>query len=71
VVEHGRTGLLVDFFDLEEMANCIAGVLAEPAAYRPLGEAARQQVIRRFDLRSVCLPEQLALVDQLINADKH
>jgi hypothetical protein len=28
-------------------------------------------VIRRFDLRSVCLPQQLALVDQLINADKH
>lgn len=71
VIEHGRTGLLVDFFDLEAMANCIAGVLAEPAAYRPLGEAARQRVIRRFDLRSVCLPQQLALVDQLINADKH
>ncbi len=71
VIEHGRTGLLVDFFDLEAMANCIAGVLAEPAAYLPLGEAARQQVIKRFDLRSVCLPQQLALVDQLINADKH
>ncbi len=63
VIEHGRNGLLVDFFSPDAVAAAVIGALADPAAMAPLRAAARQTVIRRYDLRSVCLPQHLALVD--------
>ncbi len=66
VIRHGENGLLVDFFDGEALARQVAAVLADPAAYQPLRPAARATVVERFDLQRVCLPQQLALVDQLL-----
>jgi len=65
VIEHGVNGLLVDFFGGEELAMCINSVLADRAAHRPLAEAARQTVTSHYDLNSVCLPQQIALVGQV------
>jgi glycosyltransferase involved in cell wall biosynthesis len=65
VIEHGRTGLLVDFFSPEALAHQMAAVLADPAAHRPLGLEARRTVVEHFDLHGVCLPRQLALLDWL------
>ena len=64
VIEHGRNGLLVDFFDTQALASQVVAVLQNPAQYRALGVAARQSVIARYDLRSVCLPQLLALILQ-------
>lgn len=63
VIEHGRNGLLVDFFSPAALAAAVVGALADPAAMAPLRAAARQTVIRRYDLRSVCLPQHLTLMD--------
>jgi glycosyltransferase involved in cell wall biosynthesis len=65
VVTHGETGLLVPFFDPPAIARGVLGVLADPAAHAPLAEAARRRIIERYDLRSVCLPRQLDLVERL------
>jgi len=65
VIEPGANGLLVDFFDGEALAQTIAAVLADPERYRPLRQQARRTVVERFDLRSVCLPAQLELVQTL------
>lgn len=65
VIRDGNNGLLVDYFDGEALAQRIAAVLADPAEHRPLGEAARQTVIQHYDLSTVCLPQQLSLVDRL------
>jgi len=64
VIRHGRNGLLVDFFDGEGLAERIAAVLADPAAYRPLGQQGRADVVAGYDLRTVCLPQWLELVDR-------
>jgi glycosyltransferase involved in cell wall biosynthesis len=69
VIRDGDTGLLVDFFDGEAMARRIASVLAEPERYRPLGIAARQAVVRGFDLHSVCLPQQRSLIRRMTCKD--
>ncbi|MFM9111605.1 MAG: glycosyltransferase [Prochlorococcaceae cyanobacterium] len=66
VLDHGVNGLLVDFFDHEALARQVAEVLAEPARFQPLAEAARRTVVDRYDLRSRSLPALLALVDQLL-----
>ncbi|WP_135465673.1 glycosyltransferase family 4 protein [Crenalkalicoccus roseus] len=63
VIEHGRNGLLVDFFSSAELAGAVARALAEPAAMAPLRRAARRTAEERFDLHRVCLPRQLALLD--------
>ena len=69
VIEDGVNGLLVDYFDGDALAAAIAAVLADPPAHRPLGEAARALARERYDLRSVCLPAQLALVDRLARGE--
>ena len=62
VIEHEQNGLLVDFFDTEQLVERIAGVLENPADYEAIRHCARQTIIERFDLNSICLP---AMVDYL------
>lgn len=65
VIRDGENGLLVDFFDVEGLAQRVAAVLANPHAHQSMGEAARRDVVTRFDLKNICLPMQLALMDSL------
>ena len=65
VISHGVNGLLVDFFSHEALAERMAEVLADPAAYRALALEGRRTVQQHFDLHGICLPRQLALVDWL------
>lgn len=62
VIEHGRNGLLTDFFDLEALARGMADALARGPAMRPLREAARDSIVKGYDLKSHCLPRQLELL---------
>jgi len=66
VVEHGHNGLLVNFFDREALVETVQQVLSRPDAFAPLRAAARQTIIDRYDLTSICLPAQMALVDTLL-----
>ncbi|MFC7691380.1 glycosyltransferase [Paeniroseomonas aquatica] len=63
VIEHGRNGLLVDFFSPEALAETVVRALADPAAHAPLRAAARRTAVERYDLNAVCLPQHLALID--------
>ncbi|MBC7157883.1 MAG: glycosyltransferase [Rhodobacteraceae bacterium] len=62
-IEHGRTGRLVDFFDVEGWAAALIEGLAEPGRFAPLGEAARAHVVAHYDLKSRCLPAMLRFVE--------
>ena len=66
VIESGRNGVMVDFFDQSALVEAIAQLVEQPEAARKLGEQARRDVAARFDLNSVCLPQQLKLVNSLI-----
>lgn len=65
VIEDGRTGVLTDFFDRAAMVEKLSALLDDPERRRALGAAARQDVIARYDLESVCLPRLLDWVDHL------
>jgi glycosyltransferase involved in cell wall biosynthesis len=72
VIRHGHNGLLVDFFDRQGLCDRIDAVLDHPDRMQALRDNARQTVLDRYDLRTVALPRQLALIDALINgADPH
>ena len=64
VIEHGRNGLLVDFFDHQALADTMAEALTRQQELQPLRQAARQTVVDRYDLRRVCLPDMLKFVEQ-------
>ena len=55
VLEHGVTGLLVDPADPDAMARKALAVLGDPAAHRPMGEAAAALVRARYS-QDACLP---------------
>ena len=62
VIEHGRNGLLVDFFSPSALAAAIAELLHDRPLAQRLGEAARTTVLQHFNLAS-CVQRQLALMD--------
>lgn len=62
VISHGQNGILCDFFDIKDIADAVVDALAHPDRYRPLRAAGRQTIVERFDLRRVCLPAWLALL---------
>jgi glycosyltransferase involved in cell wall biosynthesis len=64
-VRDGENGLLFDFFERDQLADTVARALAEPDAMRPLRERARADVVARYDLHTVCLPQHLALAQQI------
>lgn len=63
VIEHGRNGLLADFFDTDRMVELACAVLDDPAAHRPLADAGIETVRSRYSL-DVCLPQLVRLFEQ-------
>jgi glycosyltransferase involved in cell wall biosynthesis len=64
-IQHDDTGRLVDFFDAQALAEAVGGLLADSPARRRLGQQAREFAQAHFDLQRVCLPRQLAWVQEL------
>jgi glycosyltransferase involved in cell wall biosynthesis len=65
VIQDGVNGRLVDFFDVPGWSVALTDALARPEAYIAMREAARRMAHERYDLRSVCLPKQVALLTRL------
>jgi glycosyltransferase involved in cell wall biosynthesis len=65
-ITHEKTGLLVDFFKPEALAQQVADVLESPQAYANLGPAARAHVIQKYDFLTHCLPEHIARINSLL-----
>jgi len=63
MIEHGKNGLLIDFFDLDGMVNLAAKVLDAPEEYKPLGEAGAAMIREKYSLE-VCLPRMLQLYEE-------
>jgi glycosyltransferase involved in cell wall biosynthesis len=55
VIEPGVSGLVEPLFDVDRLTETALRVLDDPAAHRPLGEAARQRVEEKYSLE-VCVP---------------
>ncbi|OYU19711.1 MAG: glycosyl transferase family 1 [Rhodobacteraceae bacterium PARR1] len=63
VIRHGENGLLVDFFDVAAWSRTLTEALAHPERFTALRQAARQTVLDRYDLKSVCLPRTVDWVE--------
>jgi glycosyltransferase involved in cell wall biosynthesis len=67
VMRDGDNGFLVDFFDFHALANRVVEGLAgkDGIESQRIKAAARQTVLDRYDLNTVCLPAYLALLRRL------
>jgi glycosyltransferase involved in cell wall biosynthesis len=66
VVEHGRNGLLVDFFDTAQLAATVTEALESPERMTPIRRRARETIMERYDLTTIGLPGYLRLIEELI-----
>jgi glycosyltransferase involved in cell wall biosynthesis len=66
----GETGLLADFFSPENLAQQVIRLLEDPVLRKQLGENARQFAVTHYDLKKICLPEMLNLIEN-IGSDKN
>jgi glycosyltransferase involved in cell wall biosynthesis len=55
-------GILVPFFDIDQLAERVIEVLATPRRFHSLRVEARRTAVERYDVERVCLPEMLSLI---------
>lgn len=65
VIRHGENGWLVNFFDHQALAATLAQALEQREKLAPIRAAARQTIVDNFDLKTRCLPQQVALLQGL------
>ena len=64
-IKHNDTGRLVNFFDVAGLADEVCQLLDDPVSRQRLGANARAFAQANYDLKTVCLPRQLAWVNRL------
>ena len=66
VIRQDQTGRLVDFFDVNAWVRETCRLLDDPQARETLGKNARACAQSHYDLNTICLPQQLRWVHQLL-----
>lgn len=66
VIHDGENGLLVDFFDTRRIADRIDEVLDHPDRMAELRRRARQTILERYDIETICVPQMERVLADLI-----
>lgn len=65
VIRDGENGFLVDFFSPAEISERVVAALeAGRNGHAEIRQNARRTIVEKYDLKSICLPAQLALLDK-------
>jgi glycosyltransferase involved in cell wall biosynthesis len=64
-VQDRVNGLLVDFLSPKDVADRVEEALTNQKKLQPIRQAARRTIIERYDLRTICLPQLVALIETL------
>ena len=65
-IRHDETGRLVNFFDPQALTEEVCYLLDNPEKRATLGANARAFAQATYDLKTICLPKQLAWVESLL-----
>jgi glycosyltransferase involved in cell wall biosynthesis len=63
-----KSGRLVNFFDTAAISDAVCELLDQPEKRAEFGRQARAFAQATYDLKTVCLPRQLAWVDGLLKS---
>lgn len=64
VIQHEVNGLLVDFFDIEMLVRTMRFACERRRNLEETAARGRSTIVERFDLRRICLPQQIHLVER-------
>jgi glycosyltransferase involved in cell wall biosynthesis len=68
VIRDGENGFFVDIFSPSEIAERVITTLeAGNGGFAEIRQNARQTIVEKYDLKSICLPAQLALLEKAIS----
>ena len=62
VIQDKITGLLVDFFSPDDLANSVEKVINNPRDYKSMGSNARSLVLEKYSLEK-CVPQHLSFIN--------
>jgi len=65
VIRDNETGRVFDFFDAHGLADQVCELLEDEAKRSVLGKEARKFARSTYDLRTICLPEQISWVEDI------
>jgi glycosyltransferase involved in cell wall biosynthesis len=63
VIEHGKNGLLVDFFNPDEIAEAVVRAIEHPNDMKVLRQKAREFVVENYDYNSISFPKLRKLIE--------
>lgn len=66
VIESGKNGLLVDFFDVGALSKALIDACRHPERFAAMRKEARRFVVEHYDQRRICLPAWLKVIDELL-----
>jgi glycosyltransferase involved in cell wall biosynthesis len=66
VIEPGVNGLVEPLFDVDRLAETALRVLDDPAAFSPLGLAARRTIDERYSVET-CIPPLADFFERIAN----
>ncbi|MED5437467.1 MAG: glycosyltransferase, partial [Pseudomonadota bacterium] len=66
VIKDKVNGLLVDFHDHKALAEKVDLVLKNQDDFIKIRKKARETIVKGYDLKTVCLPKQVNLVESLL-----
>jgi glycosyltransferase involved in cell wall biosynthesis len=70
LIEHGRNGLLVNFFSPTELADTVSMALGERRGFAQLCSRARETVLEDYSV-ATCLPRQLSIIAEMTGRRTH
>jgi len=70
VIRDGENGLLVDIFAPREISERVIAALQDRQAYDAIRLNARQTIIENYDLKTICLPAQLQMLEMATDGQK-
>jgi len=63
-VLNNENGLLVDFFDIEQLAKRVIEALTYPRRFYSIRAQARRTILDQYDLARICLPKLMAFIQK-------
>jgi glycosyltransferase involved in cell wall biosynthesis len=69
-VINGENGVLVSFFDHQQLAKHVIEALAQPRRFQSMRAAARRTAVEQFDLRRIALPQMMALLREGVDPQR-
>jgi glycosyltransferase involved in cell wall biosynthesis len=61
----GKNGVLVPFFDVEQVAERVIEAVKQPRRFAAMREQARQRVLDKYDSARICVPRAVELIRSL------